>query len=66
MQDIHELRKLLFEADRMAQRLSAAVSAGQVPADLAGLVDAARHSVLTAMRVVHCLELGTLLTRKVE
>jgi transposase len=55
---IHKIRELLMECDKMAQWMSSEVSAQRIPADLAPLVDAMRHSVLTAMRVAHATELG--------
>lgn len=63
-EEIHKARELLFEADRMAQRMSSAVSNQQAPAELAPLVDAMRHSVLSAMRVAHALELAVMLVEK--
>lgn len=60
MQDeVHKLREHLFECDKLAQRLSEGVSDGRIPPEFAAMVDAQRHSVLSAMRVAHALELAT-------
>lgn len=59
MQDeVHKLRELLFDANKLTERLSAAVSDKRISGELAPLVDATRHAVLTAMRCAHALELA--------
>lgn len=55
---IHKIRELLLEAEHCGEWLSTELSAQRIPADLAPLVDALRHSVLTAMRVAHATELA--------
>jgi hypothetical protein len=56
--EIHELRMMLFELEVRAQRLSAAVSSQELPADLATHVDGLRCSVLSSIRWAHLLELA--------
>lgn len=58
LERIHEIRKNLFECEKMSGWLSSEVSEQRIPADMAPLVDALRHSVLTAMRVAHAAELA--------
>jgi len=56
---IHAIREHLMEAEKQTSFLSSEVSNQTLPADLAPLVDAMRHSVLTAMRVALALELAS-------
>ena len=61
--DLHDLRMRLLACDQLAQRLSAAISAQRMPADLAHQVDALRHAVLCAIRVAYITQLaGTIAT----
>jgi len=53
-----------MECEKQTSFLSSAVSNQELPADLATLVDATRHSVLTAMRVTLALELASKLVEK--
>jgi len=63
-QRIHAIREHLMECEKQTSFLSSAVSNQELPADLATLVDATRHSVLTAMRVTLALELASKLVEK--
>lgn len=60
-EEIHLVREHLFECDKLCQRLSSELSNQKIPADLAPLIDALRHSVLTAMRVAHACEMAAVL-----
>lgn len=62
--DVHALRLQVFECTKLCERLTVAISAQRMPADLASLVEATRSSVLTAMRVAHLLELGATVARQ--
>ncbi len=57
-EEVHLIREHLFECEKLSQRVSSLLSDQKIPADLAPLVDALRHSVLTAMRVAHAAELA--------
>lgn len=57
-EEVHQIREHLFECEKLSQRLSSLVSDRRIPADVAPLVDALRHSILTAMRVAHATALG--------
>jgi hypothetical protein len=61
---IHKVRELLFEAEKQCQFLSSDVSNQSIPADMAPLIDALRHAVLTGMRVAHATELAAMLVKK--
>jgi hypothetical protein len=63
---IHKLRELLFEAEKCTQWLSGELSAQRIPADMAPMVDATRHSVLCAMRCAHATELAAKLVQPPE
>lgn len=52
-----ELRVLLYEAEKHCQFLSSAVSSSDLPAGTWIFVDAARMTVLAAMRCAHLLQL---------
>jgi hypothetical protein len=56
--EIHELRMMLFELEVRVQRLSAAVSNQEIPAELASHVDGLRLSVLNCLRWGHVLEIA--------
>lgn len=58
LEELHLVREHLFECEKLCQRLSTAVSDQKIPADMAPLVDAMRHAVLSAMRVAHAAELA--------
>jgi hypothetical protein len=66
LERIHKLRELLMEAEKCTQWLSSELSAQHIPADLAPLVDASRHSVLCAMRCAHATELAAKLVAPPE
>ena len=65
-EEIHKIREYLMECERLTQRLSSAVSAQKIPADMAPLVDALRMSVLTGMRVALATELAAKLVGEPE
>ena len=56
-EEVRLIREHLFESDKLAQRLSSSVSNAELHASLAPFIDALRHSVLTAMRVAHMVEI---------
>jgi hypothetical protein len=57
-EEIHKIRESLFECEKLCQRLSSALSNQEIPAEMAPLIDAMRHSVLTGIRVAHATELA--------
>ncbi len=63
-EEIHKVREHLLECEKLCQRLSSAVSDQRTIADLAPLVDALRHSVLSSMRVAHAAELAAKLVEE--
>lgn len=57
---VGELRRLLFEAEKVCQALSSAVNTSSLPAGAWIYVDVVRMSVLASMRSAQLLELELL------